>query len=175
MTLPSKLIIFFFIPNFFSPSATLCYLSFQPHYIARCTGIAVYVRDSLFNYIKCKQNYRYLSYFAMEKISGRLIQTMGVCQANRESQIFRAEYCFCIGISLPNGLIVFPIVQSLRMKKSKNEEKEGKGGKERRGKVCPPTWGTWSEFLFWMTNRDFILFHERLENIAGNIQVLCRQ
>lgn len=43
-----------------------------------------------------------------EKISGRLIQTMGTCQANRKSQIVRVEHCFCIEVSVPNGLNIFP-------------------------------------------------------------------
>lgn len=34
---------------------------------ARCTGIGVYVRDSLFDYIKGIQKYRYLSYFVIGK------------------------------------------------------------------------------------------------------------
>lgn len=76
----------------------------------------------------------------------------------------------------PVGSIFSPLFNLRKKKRRKNKEKEGKGRKERRrGKACPQTRGTWSEFLFWMTNTDFILCYKRLENIAGNIQLLCRQ
>lgn len=52
-----------------------------------------------------------------EKISGRLVQTMGIRQVNRKSQIIRAEHCFCIEISVPHGINIFPAIQSLKKKK----------------------------------------------------------
>lgn len=58
---------------------------------------------------------------------------MGICQANRKSQIVRVEHCLCIEVSVPNGLNIFPTIQSLKKKKKKRKIGKMKGSGEREG------------------------------------------
>lgn len=134
------------------------------------------MRDSLFNYIKCIQKYRYLSYFAIGKSLWQIDSDNGHLSSQKKVKSSELSTASALKSLYPVGSIFSPLFNLRKKNRRKNKEKEGKGRKERRRrKACPQTRGTWSEFLFQMTNTDFILCYKRLENIAGNIQLLCRQ
>lgn len=177
VTLPSRLI-FIFIPDLFFHSAILCYFIFATILLvfARSTGIAVYVRDSLFNYIKRIPNCRYLGYFAMGKNLWQIDSDNGHL-SNQQKESNCQSWVLLLHWNIFTKWAQYFHNHSISEKEEKeNKEKAEKGGKESRmGKACPQTRETWSEFIYWMTNTDFILCYERLENITGNIQLLCRQ
>lgn len=116
---------------------------------ARCTGIGVYVRDSLFNYIKCIQKCRYLSYFAIGKSLWQIDSDNGHLSSQKKVKSSELSTASALKSLYPVGSIFSPLFNLRKKNRRKNKEKEGKGRKERRrGKACPQTRGTWSEFLF---------------------------
>lgn len=62
------------------------------------------------------------------------------------------------------------LVSEKEKKKIGEEEGEGRGEGEREGKdpVYKNKWKPFPEFAFWMTNIDFTLHYEVLENTAGH-------